>query len=866
MKLIMENWRQFILEQTIVEATDEEIETIRPALDLPVEKLPFNYVFDDKYRKLLTFQGNDKDSEFSKFLNFLQLTGWSLDPSDCSMAIKSRDTSFIAKPQDGVKTRTKLEKIKLTKLMQEMKYQFEFKFMSYCKKLFEIRQEMIEHVRKEHDKNYKGGSYNREWLSNKKYLNLSREKIALQNSIEKFVNKESALQLFPKIYEAQWSSIEGVLNSPLIPRSKQYFEYVENNIEAFKGKSLEELSNKTFYVVLSRHPIDVFRMADHVSMDSCHSLPSGKGKDRFDEYNICAMAEAHGNGMIAYVVDVEEFKDFGIEPSQEALDEFEDGEIFYDEERGKDGLVPISRIRVRNVGVLNDKYSHYDIENRIAVPDGDSKVYGQKIPGFSDFLYKKMSEIQKDKLQSIIKKSNGKIDFSNFLRVGGSYQDNSYSGGVRANIIKMIDLVDPSAEIDFVGEVQYSSDLEDSLASQYKGTSIESARETLNSLIAQFSNNTVNFEALSVEEGWDEEFPILLSGEIRIIWPYGDEIQSYESAQQVQSAIEDAISIVEDYYFPDDNWFTDLTVLFDRFLFGYNNCMVISIPISNYTSEHNEFYFEWDPDTWDEALRDLSSKLYNSVDRHIDDSLNNLILHHISYHNPTIKTNVSHEYALTHFKDKLEDEGLWEIEDVEIDEDWNISEKVTSFMATKLDGLWLGELFSDLNSGGFDPDDPKIVEGAKRLSISIMNLMNALKSNEMNIFKASLLHTELANNLKLYEYILKKTFLSNLQFNVETFTNGDEIEGSQQILENIIADNDLDLQIKIKVDENWGPRDFDTIGEMMLGNFDDNVGWHTDTQETLKSIVISDAATKPASINENKKNIKRKVKIKILKG
>ena len=106
------------------------------------------------------------------------------------------------------------------------------------------------------------------------------------------------------------------------------------------------------YIIYSRHPIDVFRMSDHEGIQSCHSLPSEKGEPAFDQYNKCALSEAYGNGMIAYIIPAKNFKMFP--PTQESLDKVGDQEIFYDQIAASGGrigdgeLVPTSRIRIKN--------------------------------------------------------------------------------------------------------------------------------------------------------------------------------------------------------------------------------------------------------------------------------------------------------------------------------------------------------------------------------------------------------------------------------------------------------------------------------------------------------------------------------------
>ena len=110
------------------------------------------------------------------------------------------------------------------------------------------------------------------------------------------------------------------------------------------------------YIIYSRHPIDVFRISDHQGIQSCHSLPSEKGDDRFDQYNKCALSEAYGNGMIAYIVPAKDFKMFP--PTQESLNNMDAEEIFYDKQRADAGeLEPTSRIRIKNVAFHKDENS-----------------------------------------------------------------------------------------------------------------------------------------------------------------------------------------------------------------------------------------------------------------------------------------------------------------------------------------------------------------------------------------------------------------------------------------------------------------------------------------------------------------------------
>jgi len=55
---------------------------------------------------------------------------------------------------------------------------------------------------------------------------------------------------------------------------------------------------KNYSMIISRHPIDVYRMSDHAGITSCHSLNASHSQ--------CATQEAEDFGMIAYVVETKD--------------------------------------------------------------------------------------------------------------------------------------------------------------------------------------------------------------------------------------------------------------------------------------------------------------------------------------------------------------------------------------------------------------------------------------------------------------------------------------------------------------------------------------------------------------------------------
>ena len=48
MKLLLENWNKFLQEQEINEATEQEIEYLNDALEIPISELPFGARYKKK--------------------------------------------------------------------------------------------------------------------------------------------------------------------------------------------------------------------------------------------------------------------------------------------------------------------------------------------------------------------------------------------------------------------------------------------------------------------------------------------------------------------------------------------------------------------------------------------------------------------------------------------------------------------------------------------------------------------------------------------------------------------------------------------------------------------------------------------------
>ena len=184
------------------------------------------------------------------------------------------------------------------------------------------------------------------------------------------------------------------------------------------------------FIIVSRHPIDVVRMADFEDIESCHSPPSARGGG--GSYYKCAIAEARGNGAIAYLVDTNVVKKFlgefkNIEDLNEKLLEFDNQEIFQDHIRKVQGMVPKGRVRIRRFDwehLAADLDEETDTINKrvidtLAVPE--TEVYPYQYKGLYDRVSAWAKNAQQDLIDLI---KNAKPEMDDFVRRGGTYTDN----------------------------------------------------------------------------------------------------------------------------------------------------------------------------------------------------------------------------------------------------------------------------------------------------------------------------------------------------------------------------------------------------------------------------------------------------------
>jgi len=389
MKLLFENWRKFLEEEKINEATDEEIETIKDLLDVPVEKMPFNNIFGDKYRIIEPLKILAPDSIYTSGMNALKTMGWEVqEPSDIKyddkgrisgkvLCTKTKVTYYIDKSGEVQKVQKSVS-LNLPKLLAGIINFIENSWKPLFERHWSLIQKLVKNLKAEPqpDEKYSlpADIWNKpvnkqDFMSLIKYANTANYWIGLKPDDNAFMD-EKRMGVYQDRKTGRRINYE---------KFKNFANYVGDKFQEFLKDSSSLYEN--YYIIYSRHPIDVLRMGDHQSINlaepsksHCHRLPSMKD-GTWDEYNICALAEAHGNGMIAYVVPEGEFANKGIDPNQGEIEELNNEEIFDDPERGIDGLVPATRVRIKNVSYHPEPDSD---PIRLAVPE--QSKYGISIP------------------------------------------------------------------------------------------------------------------------------------------------------------------------------------------------------------------------------------------------------------------------------------------------------------------------------------------------------------------------------------------------------------------------------------------------------------------------------------------------------
>ena len=439
------------------EVSADEIHALQPMLDKLAKEgtsiLPFADVFGDKTRLVVPYESNSFTGEGKELQEMLHRMGFTIMKDGI---IERPITKTIPAGTDKDGNETEPREIK-----SKERYKIG-KFLSKLKGVVE-RYRKMEHVRaeltkKNKEKREQDIDVDDDWLNAPETAEEKKFRHAV-NDIRK---------------------VTGNLNNPYLNSWSEYYGYPAKGVE--KIERLQKLWQQkagdivgAYKLVVSRSPIDVFRMSDFKNIQSCHSPASIGADDDGGSYWQCAVAEAYGEGAIAYVVADKDLAALtGLERNADAS-EFEaviqDGEIFSDKflasgERGEAGsnkfsgedlINPISRIRIRLARWLDHREENPEPVD-IMVPE--TAVYGGAGGTLAKALDAWVKSVQPNADEKILAsaREKGFVWLDGFTFFGGDYSDNSRQGLLKGYLNSIA-----GEDLEYEGSIRTNADTEEAI-------------------------------------------------------------------------------------------------------------------------------------------------------------------------------------------------------------------------------------------------------------------------------------------------------------------------------------------------------------------------------------------------------------------
>jgi ribosomal protein S15P/S13E len=422
------NWRKFLTEgsydesKLLQEVSDEELEYIQTAVDEMVpEDLAFNELFGGKERVIIPFSTMDDSTELGQFLTILgQFRDRDLDISSDYVPNWEKGVMEKERPLGSDQLATWLAGgPDPKKVVQSMKIG---KWLAASERAIDAYAKWLKYK----DDNDLGSASRPmstdEMEKEQKMRDKLRQIVGVSHPNDLMVRFKTRRDL---------RNADGLRE--VVAKIQKLKQYWQQNADYIKKNPMGELNSDTYSIIITRNPIDVLRMSDFRNITSCHS-PTSRGANN-ESYFKCAVAEAHGEGAIAYVVRNGELEElFDEDPKNINLDAFEQEEIFHDDFRhiSTELLNPVSRIRLRLIRYYKDNtplgrrersgFFASDTGVDIAVPE--ERVYGKRIPGLHAAIMDWAKTNQSETIDNIMSQK-GTLDLTKFTAFGGSYEDNS---------------------------------------------------------------------------------------------------------------------------------------------------------------------------------------------------------------------------------------------------------------------------------------------------------------------------------------------------------------------------------------------------------------------------------------------------------
>ena len=447
------------------EVTEDEFEHIAAAIDeLTYDDLAFQKIFGDKSRLVLDFPSFDYTSELGQFINLLQHK-FGLDV-DWDKGMVSVEREWV----DHKNTQKDLvDRLMGGRGSPPKKKKLHMKIGRYLAKVDDLIIQLKEMKEKVAAKVHKGRDMGNiplwkarvtvgetlENLSDKEHeryaqiLNqlefltgmslLTQFSNWIMNDVEQALWKKSEEERREKQDQADIEHDKKPRNrQPIITPETKFVDwgiYWLNNAKYLK-ENIAGLSSDRYSIIVTRDPIDVWRMSDFENITSCHSPPSRGGGG---EYYKCAVAEAHGHGALAYVIETSELlgdtASADLEEAERTINSM--GEIFYDNSRRRASdidLLPISRLRIRKLEYFDDAGQRRDgVEAPVAtqLASVERRVYGTQIPGIQERLIKWLREVQQKEMENAPRAGrdgwSSVLNLEKLVQFGGTQNDTPMS-------------------------------------------------------------------------------------------------------------------------------------------------------------------------------------------------------------------------------------------------------------------------------------------------------------------------------------------------------------------------------------------------------------------------------------------------------
>ena len=525
MKKFHNDWRKYLVEGSynesvlLREISEDEVELIQDAIDsLEPEDLPFNELFGGKERIVIPFPTFDTKTETGRFISFLTMT-------DQGTPIGLDSLIFGADFQTGMMTKARpptTDDLVGLVMGREVKERPREK-MKIGKWLAAVEKLVTNFIANR--KSLLKAATNQD-LTEDEHATLER----LSKTMVKLLHT-SQISFFLKrlgvrdkvVTTAQ--AVDGLEDAR--QTLQQMRAFWQKNAKYLKDNPQGELTEDNFSIVITRNPVDILRMSDFDNITSCHSPPSRSGEG-LGSYFKCAVAEAQGEGAIAYVVKNSDLEDINI-------DDYEGRELFLDKRRGVGEITPISRIRLRLVRKHDDENIRTAKEiNDIAVPE--TRVYGEQIPGLDTVILNWAAKNQQKVLNKlpILDRGGGKgaLNMKHFTKFGGTYEDTD----TQVMLLKLAGLYTPPFNIAALGRMNVNTEVEDSVGLETSETRAQFLLDQCETLVRTY--RTRNFYVLLDSDYDDEGAWVIPNVQVVFRWPT-DEWKALPRREQILEFIEE---------------------------------------------------------------------------------------------------------------------------------------------------------------------------------------------------------------------------------------------------------------------------------------------------------------------------------------